>query len=196
MTTNTAPVPQRIGIESDITEILSERLIARARFRIDNTGAAAEPFPEGDWLRVRVTARLYNPDDANRGTFELPVAEGREVESTARPTTWTVVDLPLPAVLRREYAINAKVFSADERYRKRFDPSNCRVSLTTFGELIRIDKAVLEDIYLRGGYGNPAAEEELKRRVREGVVVAVERSQLYRASESGGALLLDPLRRA
>jgi hypothetical protein len=196
MTSNAAPVPPRIGIESDITEILPDRPIARARFRIDNSGAVSNPFPEGDWLRVKVTARLYSPHDANRGSFDLPLAEGVEIESTARATSWTVVELPLPRVIRGEFALTAKVFSADERYRQKFDPSSCRVSLTTYGDLIRIEKSVLEDIYRRGGYGNPVAEEELKRRVRDGVVVAVDGERLLRAAESGGELHLDPIERA
>jgi hypothetical protein len=196
MTSNAPPVPPRIGIESDITEILPDRPIARARFRIDNSGLGSSPFSEGDWLKVKITARLFSPDDANRGSFDLPLAEGAEVESTARPTSWTVVDLPLPRVIRSEFALTAKVFSADERYRQRFDPSNCRISLTTYGDLVRIDKSVLEDIYFRGGYGNPAAEEELKRRVRDGVVVAVDGEKLLRAAERDGVLHLDPIRRA
>lgn len=191
----TPPVPATIGIESDITEILTDRPIARARFRIDNSGPGSAPFPDGDWLRVRITARLYDPRDAAGGSFDLPLAEGTEVVATARSISWTVVDLPLPQVIRSQYALAAKVFSADERYRQRFDPSNCRVSVATYGDLIRIDKTVLEDIYRRGGYGNPAAEEELKRNVREGVVVAVDGETLLRAAESGGVLRLDPIGR-
>lgn len=195
MTNQVSSLPHRIGIESEIAEILPGRPVARARLRIDNSEAGSFGFPEGDWLRVRITARLYSPDDAKRGAFELPLAEGVEVEATARPTSWTVVDLPLPAVTRGEYAITAKVFSADERYRQKFVPSNCRVAQTTYGDLIRVDKAVLEDIYMRGGYGNRVAEEELKRQVRDGVVVAVDGDMLLRALEVEGVLRFDPVGR-
>lgn len=194
MTSQVSALPPKIGIESEIAEILPGRPIARARLRIDNSEAGSLPFPEGEWLRVRVTARLYSPADAKRGAFELPLAEGAEVEATARSTSWTVVDLPMPSVTRGEYAITAKVFSADEHYRQKFDPSRCRLALTTYGDLIRIDKTVLEDIYRRGGYGNPVAEEQLKRHVREGVVVAVDGDTLLRASDVEGSLRFEPIR--
>lgn len=196
MSSISSAVPSKIGIESDITEILADQRLARAKLRIDNSRAGSSPFPEGDWRTVRITARLYDPLTAAKGSFELPLAEGTEVVATARPSTWTVVELPLPHVIRSRYAFLAKVFSDDDRYRQPFDPSHCRVSLATYGELIRIEKSVLEDIYLRGGYGNPAAEEELKRRVRDGIVIAVDGNTLLRAAESGGGLLLEPIRSA
>jgi hypothetical protein len=183
----------RVGIESDIVEILADRAVARARLRIDNSQSRSSPFPDGDWLKVAVSARLYDPRDAERGGFDLPLAEGIEIEATARTNPWTVVDLALPPVLRREYAMAAIVFSADARYRKKFDPSNCRLVRLTYGELVRIDRAVLEDIYLRGGYGNPLTEEELKKQVRAGMVVATDGERLLRATEANGKLHLEPI---
>lgn len=180
-------LPEKIGVESDIVEPLPSGGI-RAKFRV----AGGRPaFPEGDWLRVRVCARVYDPAESAQ---EPPRAEGNEVEATAR-CEWSVIDLPLPTMLRGEYAVCAKVYSADDRYRKLFEPSRCRLSLVTFGDLIRVDVTVLDDIYKRGGYGNPAAEEEIRRNVRAGAVVAVDESgRLFSASETdNGRLDLRPL---
>jgi hypothetical protein len=47
-----------------------------------------------------------------------------------------------------------------------------------------------------GGYGNPAAEEELRKRVRQGVVVATDGERMFRATEMDGRLRLDPIRAA
>ena len=101
--------PERVGIESRVVELLSNGLGIRAKFRI---AAGQSPFPEGDWLRVRINARVYDPADVAR---EPPRAEGAEVEATAR-TEWAMIDLPLPSMIRGQYSVCAKVYSADDRY--------------------------------------------------------------------------------
>jgi hypothetical protein len=117
----------KVGIESDILEVFADRRIARARIRIDNSGAATARFPEGDWLRVSVSACLHDPSDPNRAEEAL-LAQGEEIEAKVRAELWTIVDLPLPWIVLGGYLISARVFSADGRYRRPFDPCRCRVS--------------------------------------------------------------------
>jgi hypothetical protein len=70
-----------------------------------------------------------------------------------------------------EYAVVAKVYSDDERYRSPFDPSNCYAGVVRYGvHAVRINLADLEDLYAR--VNNPLAEEEIKSLVRRGLVVA------------------------
>ncbi len=177
-----------VGVESDVLTLIPDPPVARVQLRL------LPPFPEGDWLTVTASARLFDPQDATSGRFDRPLAAGPEVEAHARSKTWSVVDLPLPRVVRREYAVVGKVFSADPRYRRTFVPSACRVVAATFGSLVRVPQEVLDDIYTRGGYDNPIAEDEIKHWVREGVVVAVDRDgRLHRAVEVDGRLGFEPL---
>lgn len=179
----------KVGVESDVQSMSPDSPVARVRFRLTN-------FPSGDWLTVTVSAQLFQLEDTRRGRFDQPVAAGPEVEARARSESWSVVDLPLPRVVRREYAVVGRVFSADPRYRKPFSPSECRVVGTTLGDLVRVQKEVLDDVYSRGGYGNPAAEDELKRWVREGLVIAVDPGgQLWRPVEKDERLEFEPLPR-
>jgi hypothetical protein len=184
VTGGTQPPLDKVGIESQIVEILPDRPVVRARLRITDQG-----FPQGDWLRVTVSARLGR----RARQFRLAARRGHEIEATARSVDWTVVDLPLPHVLRGEYSMVARVFSADDRYRRSFIPSNCRVFRVTCGELVRVGRSVLEDIHSRGGYGNPAAEEQLEKHVRAGVVVATDGNRIFKAAEASGELRLEPI---
>lgn len=184
--------PTHIGIESDILRLVPMERLAEVRLRVDNNGAPT-PFPVGDWLHVSVAVRLFDPADAERGRFDEPLAAGAEAVVVARPDSWTHLVLALPRVIRREYAMAAKVYSADERYRELFEPSRCRVVRTTYGDVVRLEQRVLDDIYNHGGYGNPSAEAEIRRLVREGAVVTMDGTRLVRATELDGQLRLEPL---
>ena len=180
-----------VSVESDVQSLNLDPPMARVRFRLGSS------FPAGDWLNVTVTARLFDPAEARRGRFEEPLAAGPEVPARARSNAWSVVDVALPHVVRREYALVGKVFSADPRYRKPFSPSDCHVVTAMLGGLVRMHREVLEDVYERGGYGNPAAEDEIKRWVRDGAIVAVDPDgQLWRPIEKNGQLAFEPLKRS
>ena len=76
---------------------------------------------------------LFDPEDSKNGRFDRPVAAGPEVDAMARSSTWTVLDLELPRLVEPgTYHLAAKVLSADDRYRRRFVPSNCRIFAVTF----------------------------------------------------------------
>lgn len=177
---------REIGIESDVVELLPEPALARARLRIDNSEARGQPFPEGRWLTVKVSTWLFEPTAAQEGRFDEPIAAGPEIDAVARAGSWTYVDLPLPYVFRREYLLMARVFSADPDYPRLFSPSRCRVYRATFGNVLRVEKTVLDDVYEHRGYGNPGAEAELRRWVQEGAVVVEDEGRLFRAVEGDG----------
>jgi hypothetical protein len=119
-------LPEKIGIESHLMAILPAAL--RAKFRIDEGSVTGDParFPGGNWVDVVVAARLYRYADVQgRGTLpDVPWAQGPDVPGKARKE-WTVIDLPLPWVEPGRYAVVAKVHSADNEYRRAFDPSRC-----------------------------------------------------------------------
>lgn len=173
--------PEKIGIESEVLQYLADPPTLRARFRIV-PAPGSEPLDEGDWRNVRVVARVFDPDRAQQGDFESPLAEGPDVAKAAR-TTWTPVDLPLPSMPFGGYSVTAKVFSADDRYRKGFEPSLCRVYRLSFGYFLHIDRQIIEDVY-RGGYANPLAEEEIRREVRARRVIVTDGGRQLRARES------------
>lgn len=191
-------LPEKIGIESALEGYLPQPGhpgAVRARFRIDNSEASpGERFEDGDWLKVAIVARVYDRERMERTGLvpEAPLAEGPEVQATAR-TSWQTVDLPLPQMPLGHHAVVAKVYSADERYRKLFDPSKCYVGIVAFGFVTRVRLADLQAVYA-GGIGNPLAEEEIKRQVRGGGVVAeADDGTLYRAIELSDRLVTEPL---
>lgn len=193
-------LPEKIGIESRITLYLppgppsgtSETEApenvgkVRASFRIST------PFPEGDWLDVEVVARVFDREyvERYRRTPENPIAEGVAVRTKARSLE-TVVDLVLPPMPFGQHPVVAKVYSHDDHYRKLFDPSNCYVAIVPYGYLSRIQLSELRDVY--AGVGNPAAEQEIRRQVRDGAVIAEENGVLYRTREERGLLVLEAL---
>lgn len=194
MTTSGSQVLPDVGVESEFVEFIPDTRAVRFRYRlIDGTGGDA--FPAGDWLEVSISVQTFDPDAARRADVSSPRAMGPEVSATAR-THWSVVDLPIPVVAVGEHAFAAKVFSADDRYRKPFSPSKCWVYRATFGEYQRIDLQTLRDAYA-GSTGNPLAEEEIRSEVREGHVAAVdEHGVLFRAREQDGRLVVEPLPKA
>jgi len=180
------PVPD-IGVESMITTTLPNGAGVRARFRLSSSRAA--PFPAGDWRAVRISARVFDPQDVQRDT---PLGEGAAKDAVAR-TDWSVVDLELPPMLRGRYSVQAKVYSADDRYRRLFMPSNCRPALVEFGDRLRVDRSILEDVYA-SRTGNPLAEEQIRRHVRGDQVEAVdEQGRRFRATEVEGRIDFEPL---
>ena len=84
----------------------------------------------GDWLNVAVVAKVYDLQEIQRQgrVPDVPLAQGPEVQTRAR-TDWGVVDLVLPPLQAGEYAVVAKVYSSDDRYRRPFAPSNCYVAV-------------------------------------------------------------------
>jgi hypothetical protein len=130
-----APRIQVVGVESDLLSLLTNddgAFILRAKFRLVEP-RPAEALPQGDFLDVTISARVYESVGVPAPT--VPHAEGPPVRRTARVNDWTVVDLELPPVPWREegYYVTAKVYSHDERYRKSFDPSNCLVRQLKYG---------------------------------------------------------------
>ncbi len=192
-------LPERIGVESFLEGYLplpGQPGSVRARFRIDNSEAApAQRFGDGDWLKVSVVARVYDREQVERSGAvpEVPLAEGTEIAATAR-TSWTVVDLPLPPVPIGHHGVVAKVFSADDRYRKLFDPSKCHLGIVSYGFVTRMKLSDLQSVYAPGGVGNPLAEAEIKRQVRAGGVIAqADNGALLRATEVNGSLVISPI---
>lgn len=187
-------LPETIAIESHVAEYLDPVSAVRARFRVDGSSSSGS-FPEGDWLHVVVKARVYSHEDVEAKGYvpDMPVAEGPEVAATAR-TEWGFVDLPLPSVRYGRYAVVAKVYSADDRYRKSFRPSNCYASRVIFGfRFVRMRLEDLQAVYR--GVGNPVAENEIREMVRTGLIVAEdEKGVEYAASEREGQLALEPRR--
>jgi len=177
------PCPQQVGIESDVLDLLPDPPLARARIRVDNEGVA-ERFPDGDWLNVRVSARLFDPQAAQQGRFDEPVAAGPELEATARADSWTLLDLPLPPVVLREYSLAAKVLSADDRYPRPFSPSKCRLVRARFGSFVRLGRAEFEGLFRTAPAGNPAAAAEIRRWVRDGVVLVEDGGRWFRVEET------------
>ena len=69
---------------------------------------------------------------------------------------------------------------------------NCYVGMVPYGYITRIQWSDLKDVYTTG-LGNPSAEEEIKRFVRGGGVIAEEDGILYRVADNNGQLVREPL---
>jgi len=185
----TAPFPDQVGIESHVTNYLPQERAVRAEVQI--VDRAGQSFPPGDGLKTTVVARVYNLEEVKQvGTVpRVPLAEGQEVPLTAMLEP-RVVTLPLPSMPFGTHAVVAKVYSADDRYRKPFEPSRCYVGQVTFGDLVRIRRSMLEAIYSPTGVGNPMAESEIKGLVQQGAVIAEDDAgQLWIAREVAGGRL-------
>ncbi len=185
-------LPEKIGVESNLVEFLQDRRTVRARYRLVRSFGQPEIPPETR-VRVSITTRVFDYHEIERRKLvpDEPLAEGPAVKghATSEPQ---LVDLKLPAMPLGTYSVAAKVRVLDE-HPKAFDPSNCFLGVVTYGELRGIKLETVQAIY-GSQFGNPLAEDEIRRRLRAGpILVADEDGRSFWAQEREGRLDLRPI---
>lgn len=184
--------PQSIGVESEIRDFKEVpdtpgNIIVAFRL-IDSPLESEQALSESEQLKVRLVAQVYDYELVERfkRVPEIALAVGQEIHASASKT-FDTVELPLPTIPYGRYSIVGKVYSADERYVRKFDPSKCFAYSITYGEFLKISLPELQDIYT--GVDNPILEDYIRRRVRQGsVLVVLQDNFLMRATEVNGKL--------